>query len=644
MGAGAVDDVAEDGRDRDGRDRDGRDRDGRDRDGATGDTPVDTVPSVLGVLAVGEVPAVRIVRVVPDVPAIHRRFDYSVPAAMADAIEVGSRVRIPLHGRRVAAWVVEVDVTSDPGVHPLDLAGSSGMGPPPSVVALAEWASWRWAGPHSSFLGTASPPRVVRTLPPAPDAPPSPPSPGGGSVALVDAALADGRSSVVRLAPSLDAALLVLELVHRTGPDGVLVLAPSRSRADHLVDRLRAARVPVALLPDAWARARAGGCVVVGTRVAAWAPMERLRAAVVLDAHDEAYREERSPTWSAVDVVVERGKRDGAPVLLVSPCPPLALSEGRTMVTTDRAVERRGWPVVEVVDRTGDDPRTGLFSERLATAAHAELERPDGRVICILNRTGRIRVLACRACGELARCTRCGGALAQAEAEGLLGCGRCGETRPAVGAVCDSATLKSLRIGVSRATEELAALLGKPAVELTAESVRSEEIERAPLVVGTEAALHRVDHAGLVVFLDFDQHLLAPRFGAGEEALALLARAARVVGTRSGGGRVLVQTRIPGHEALAAAAHADPGLLTAAELPVRRQLGLPPFGALAMLKGAGAATYAEGLRALVGLEVSGLDADRFLVRADDSAGLADGLAAVARPPGRLRVEVDPTNA
>ena len=639
MGAGAVDDVAEDGRD-----RDGRDRDGRDRDGATGDTPVDTVPSVLGVPTVGEVPAVRIVRVVPDVPAIHRRFDYSVPAAMADVIDVGSRVRIPLHGRRVAAWVVEVDVTSDPGVHPLDLAGSSGMGPPASVVALAEWASWRWAGPHSSFLGTASPPRVVRTLPPAPDAPPSLPSPGGGSVALVDAALADGRSSVIRLAPSLDAMLLVLELVHRTGPDGVLVVAPSRSRADHLVDRLRAARVPVALLPDEWARARAGGCVVVGTRVAAWAPMERLRAAVVLDAHDAAYREERSPTWSAVDVVVERGTRDGAPVLLVSPCPPLALSEGRTMVTTDRAVERRGWPVVEVVDRTADDPRTGLFSERLATAAHAELERPDGRVICILNRTGRIRVLACRACGELARCTRCGGALAQATADGLLGCGRCGETRPAVCAVCDSAKLKSLRIGVSRATEELAALLGKPAVELTAESVRSEEIEGAPLVVGTEAALHRVDHAGLVVFLDFDQHLLAPRFGAGEEALALLARAARVVGTRSGGGRVLVQTRIPGHEALAAAAHADPDLLTAAELPVRRQLGLPPFGALAMLKGVGAAAYAEGLRRLAGLEVSGLDADRFLVRADDSAGLADGLAAVPRPPGRLRVEVDPTNA
>jgi len=586
----------------------------------------------------------RIVRVVPDVPAIHKRFDYSVPATLADVVGVGSRVRVPLHGRRVAAWVVEDDVTPDPGVHPIDLAASSGIGPPPSVVDLATWAAWRWAGPVSSFLGTASPLRVVRGLGPAPVPREGTASPGGGSVALVDVALAGGGSSVVRLAPALDSGLLVQEVVHRTGPDGVLVVAASRARAEHVAGRLRAAGVPVALLPDEWAGARRGGCVTVGTRAAAWAPVPRLTAAVVLDAHDEAHREERAPTWSAVDVVLERGRRDGAPVVLVSPCPPLAVAEGRRLVTTDRALERRGWPVVEVVDRTGDDPRTGLFSERLAAAAHAELDRADGRVVCVLNRTGRIRVLACRNCGELARCTRCGGAVAQAEAEGVLACGRCGEERPAVCAVCDSTKLKSLRIGVSRATEELAALLGTPAVELTADTAAGGAEARARLVVGTEAALHRVDHAGLVVFLEFDQHLLAPRFGAGEEALALLARAARVVGTRGGGGRVLVQTRVPGHEALAAAVHADPGVLAAAERPVREQLGLPPFGALALLRGPGAPTFAEGLVGAGALEVSALAEDRFLVRADDHAALADGLAAVERPSGRLRVEVDPTDA
>ena len=593
-------------------------------------------------------PSARVVRVVPDVPAIHRRFDYTVPDALDPVIAVGSRVRVDLHGRRVGAWVVEDEVTSDPGVHPVPLAASSGLGPPPSVVALADWAAWRWAGPPSSFLGTASPPHVVRALPPPAtargDAAARPGSPGGGSVGLVDTALSAAGPVVVRLAPALDATLLLRELVHRTGPDGVLVVAPARSRAEHLAGRLRAAGLPVALLPDEWAAARAGGRVVVGTRAAAWAPVERMRAAVVLDAHDEAYREERSPTWSGVDVIVERCRRDGAPLVLVSPCPPLVLTEGRTLVTTDRAAERRGWPRVEVVDRTGDDPRTGLFSERMAGAARDELGRPGGRVVCVLNRTGRVRVLSCRACGELARCTRCGGAVSQAESGGLLACGRCGETRPAVCAVCDSTKLKSLRIGVSRATEEVAALLGAPAVELTGAVVRDGGGEVAPLVVGTEAALHRVDHAGLVVFLDFDQHLLAPRFGAGEEALALLARAARVVGTRSASGRVLVQTRIPDHEVLTAAVRADPGLLTDAERPVRRQLGLPPFGALAALRGAAAAEYAEGLARVAGLEVSALGTDGYLVRADDHTLLADGLAAVGRPPGRLRVEVDPTDA
>ena len=91
----------------------------------------------------------------------------------------------------------------------------------------------------------------------------------------------------------------------------------------------------------------------------------------------------------------------------------------------------------------------------------------------------------------------------------------------------------------------------------------------------------------MVAFLDIDQHLLAARFGAGEETLSLLARAARLVGPRDGGGRLLVQTRIPDHEVLRAAVHADPGLASGPEREIRQSLGLPPFGALAVLAGPG---------------------------------------------------------
>jgi len=600
-----------------------------------------------------------VVRLVPDIPAVHRRFDYTVPEALADRVGVGSRVRIDLHGRRVGAWVVEDGVTPPDGVVPKPIALSSGDGPPPAVVALAEWAAWRWAGPVSSFLGTASPPRVVRgparghavrsddaegsgRAGAAPGGPrPAVASPGGASVGMVSAALDGTTATVVRLAPALDAVLLALEVVHRLGPDGLLVLAPSHARAAQVADRLHRAGAPVALLPEAWEAAATGRRVVVGTRAAAWGPLAVLRGAVVLDAHDEAYREERSPTWSAVDVTLERARRDAAPVLLVSPCPTVSLLEGATLVTTDRDVERRGWPAVEVVDRTGDDPRTGLFSERLVVLLRTVLDRPTGRVVCVLNRTGRARLLACAHCGALARCTSCGGSMAQAEAGGELRCSRCGSVRPAICAECDSTRLKLLRIGVSRATEELSALVGAAAVEVSGHATETVD-PGARMVVGTEAALHRVPHAEAVAFLDIDQHLLAPRFGAGEEALALLARASRLVGGRGGDGRLLVQTRMPDHEVLRSAVHGDPSLLAEPERELRSELGLPPFSALALLRGAGAAAYADGLRTVEGITVSSPSEDRRMVRAVDHRLLCDALEAVPRPPGRLRVEVDPT--
>ncbi len=592
---------------------------------------------------------------VPDVPAIHRRFDYSVPPAMAAAVHVGARVRIELNGRRVAAWVVEDDVPPTPGVTVKPLAASSGEGPPPSVLSLAAWAAWRWAGPLSSFLGTASPERTVRRpgpssgedLPGSPgpaSLPAGPPSPGGGSVGLVSEAMDRALGPVViRLAPALDAALVVLELLHRTGPAGVLVLVPSHVRASQMAARLEEAGMPVALMPDGWPGAATGHRVVVGTRAAAWSPLPHLRAAIVLDAHDEAYREERSPTWSAVDVTVERGRRDGSPVLLVSPCPPATLIEGFPVVTTSRSVERRGWPVVEVVDRAGDDPHTGLFSDRLVRAVRQALDPPHGRVVCILNRTGRIRLLACGQCGALARCTRCGGALAQESAAARLECRRCGEVRPAVCAACDSGRLKALRMGVTRAAEELTALTGVEAVEVSGVSGPGRLPERR-LVVGTEAALHRTDRADLVAFLDIDQHLLAPRFGAGEEALALVVRASRLVGPRPSGGRVLVQTRVPDHEVLVAAVHADPEILARSERELRLAIGLPPFAALTVLRGPGAAVYAGGVAALGTVEVSSVEADRWMVRAPDHATMANALASVPRPAARLRIEVDATDA
>ena len=99
--------------------------------------------------------------------------------------------------------------------------------------------------------------------------------------------------------------------------------------------------------------------------------------------------------------------------------------------------------------------------------------------------------------------------------------------RPVVCAACGHTRLKVLRVGVARVREELAALLGVEVAEVSGPD--DAPVPDTQVLVGTEAVLHRVRRAEVVAFLDFDMHLLAPRLSAGEEALALLARAGRLV-------------------------------------------------------------------------------------------------------------------
>jgi len=147
-----------------------------------------------------------------------------------------------------------------------------------------------------------------------------------------------------------------------------------------------------------------------------------------------------------------------------------------------------------------------------------------------------------------------------------------------------------------------------------------------------------------VVFLEFDQELLAPRMRAAEQAVALLVRAARLLGPREAGGRLVVQTRQPDHEVLQAVLHADPGRLVEGERERRMLLGLPPYGALARISGAVAPEFMARLGTPDDVNVLGPRDGAWLVRAADHDSLGAVLAGVERPSGRLRIEVDPRRA
>ncbi len=322
----------------------------------------------------------RVVRVSPDVTGLDKEFDYVVPDGL-DA-PVGTRVRVPLHGRRVAGWVVATD-PPDVGVALRDVAAVSSRGPTAELVELARWAAVRWASARiRPFLVTASPPTNVGGLPPSRRTGARPAPVHAGAAEL----LASG-GGMLRLPPADDVVPVLLAAI-AYGP--TLVVTPSVDRARLEANRLRRAGLGVALAPQEWAAAAAGADVVIGARAAAWAPCPDLAAIVVVDEHDEALQEERSPTWHARDVAVERARRAGVPVLLVSPCPTVS-----GLATVDDRLwrpaideERAGWPLVQVVDRSRDEPwKTSLVTSPLI----GHLRDPAQVVVCVHNTPGRAR-------------------------------------------------------------------------------------------------------------------------------------------------------------------------------------------------------------------------------------------------------------
>lgn len=592
----------------------------------------------LDMSAVGSRTPGTVARIVPDVTGLDRTFDYTVPDEMIGLIEVGCRVRVNLNGRRVGAWVQSLSATSAIGdVSVLKpLSKSSGIGPDADMMDLCSWAAWRWCtGKLRPFLIAASPHTVVTR--PSPKrrtrvvAEPS--SPAATSL------LAQG-GGVLRLAPTVDQLPAILSAAH-FGP--VLVVCPSIDMARILAARLRRSGVSVATMPEDWAHARGGVDVVIGARGTAFAPCPEMAAAVVVDEHDESLQEERMPTWNARDVVAERCRRLGVPLLQISPCPSVVGAQGRRIVAPPIDRERAGWPEFLVIDMN-EQPLQG--STLLSGELISILRDSSLRVACVHDVKGYVQLLACRSCKELLRCEVCSSAMSE-RATGDLSCDVCRTTRPRVCANCAATSLVRLRPGVTRLREEMEKSAARTVVAVEGKQRRSEDSKsdfddgQVDVFVGTQAVLHRVRGVDVVAFLDFDRNLLAPRFRAAEQSLGLLARASRLVGPKSRGGRVLIQTTLPDHDVIRAVTLGDLSQFLENERGRRQQLAMPPFAAIALVEGEGTDDFSRAVQEHEGIRAVRYH-DTVLLRAGTHEILADACEQVPRQiRSRVRIEVDP---
>ena len=370
-----------------------------------------------------------------------------------------------------------------------------------------------------------------------------------------------------------------------------------------------------------WRRVREGGAdIVIGTRSAVFAPLDRPGLIIVDEEHDGSYKQEEAPRYNGRDVAIVRGQQTNATVVLGSATPAIesryhAETGKYQLLELEARVQERPLPDTEVVDMRQEFAETGrqsFLSRRLNEEIARRLSQRE-QILILLNRRGYSAFVLCRSCGKAIECENCSIALTHHRRMGKLMCHYCGFTRPVprVCPQCSGEHLYFMGQGSERIEETLHSHFpearigrldrdtarGHGKAESILASFREHELD---ILVGTQmiAKGHDIHKVTLVGVINADIGLALPDFRASERTFQLLTQVAGRAGRGELPGEVIIQTYYPDHYAIKAAAAQDYSQFYKQELHFREVMRYPPFSALAnvLVKG----TTAEAAMKLAG--------------------------------------------
>ncbi|MBA3505566.1 MAG: primosomal protein N' [Betaproteobacteria bacterium] len=555
-------------------------------------------------------------------------FDYWAPEGLE--LRRGTVVRVALGPRKLEGVVIDADVSSQVATEMLSpVLDIPSLPPiPDDVLALCEFVATYYQQPLGMALALAVPPlSALRKRPRA----------NGEGAADQDA----NENAPVKLnQEQRSAADAILAARGRYAPfllygitgsgktdvyltaageviaDGgqVLLLVPEINLTPQLRERVRCAlpRAKIATLHSAltkserlahWLQAASGAAqLVLGTRLAIFAPLPGLALMIVDEENDSSYKQQDVVRYHARDVAVWRARRRDVPVLLGSATPSLEswrqAQEGRyrQLDLSRRADPRATLPRVRCVDNRPARALQGI-GEPLRAAIVARLGRGEQSLLFI-NRRGFAPSLLCSACRWEAGCPRCSARLVVHREPRRLNCHHCGYTEPVPASCPSCGNVDLLPLGFG--TQRLERVLGEAfplarIARIDRDSTRTRDAFAAirtrvaanelDILVGTQmlAKGHDFPRLTLVGVLGADNALYSGDFRATERLAALLLQVAGRAGRAGLPGEVIVQTEFPDHAVYAALIEHDYRKFAASLLSERQRAQLPPYTHVALL-------------------------------------------------------------
>ncbi|MEJ5927194.1 primosomal protein N' [Corynebacterium sp. H128] len=572
-----------------------------------------------------------VARVLPLLGLAHldRTFDYRVDTELDEVARPGVRLRIRFAGRLVDAILLERLAESD---HEGQLAWlerviSPDIVYPPQTAALVEALCARYAGTRSDVIRSAIPARhtgaeSADTTAPWPElgATQEPDMSDWASYvhgpSFVDAVLAGATARAAwQVCPGIPWERSLAALAAKTAIDGggVLIVLPDQRDVDRLEQALRehvsAKQITVltaALGPQARYRRflailHGQARIVIGTRSAAFAPVQNLRLAALMFDHDENLVDPRAPYPHAREVLTTQSQLSACALLLGgysrSAETQLLVETGWAHdVVAARDTARRHMPRIRAVgDSDAElerDPRAR--SSRIPRigyeAVRAALERGLPALVQT-PRKGYMPTLSCGTCRAPARCRHCNGPIgvptATGDSPGVITCRWCGrpELRFRCGN-CGSGKIRAVVLGNERTAEELGRAFSGVKVLASGGSRILEEVPAGPaIVVATPGAEPPVPGGyGAALLLDPWALLGREDLRANEDALAKWLGAAALVQSHTKGGEVVVVAD-SALQVVQALVRWDPVWAARGELYQRKEVSLPPTVHMAVVDG-----------------------------------------------------------
>ncbi len=421
---------------------------------------------------------------------------------------------------------------------------------------------------------------------------------------LLEGVTGSGKTEVYleAIRPHLESGAQALILVPEIGLAPQLVERCQTRFGDHRVAALHSAQGDAERL-RIWAAAAAGQIqVIVGTRSALFVPLPRLAMIVVDEEHDPSFKQQNGWHYSARDLAIQRARLENVPIVLGSATPSLEslynAQKGRyQLLELHQRATSADLPKMAIVPLRRENLQGGI-SSTLLTACKETLEAGN-QVLLFLNRRGYAPAVLCHDCGHVPHCRRCSAPLTWHRRQARLRCHHCShESRwPQVCPACRSVALITAGQGTEQLEEVLRqrfpqtpiwridrdALHGRDTLTTVVADIRH---NRAAILVGTQmlAKGHHFPAVTLVGIINTDQGLFSADFRAPERLLQTVLQVAGRAGREERPGQVLLQTHLPEHPLLQSLAQGDYRPPAQALLDERRAAGLPPFGALTLLR------------------------------------------------------------